>query len=114
MSKKSYSIISSNPGTLQALVKLGQRLRANRVQQGWTVDDMANRLFCSPTTYRALEAGKPGTSIGMLVNALWLFGEIDSLDAVAPIPAEIAAGRRVRHKAGKSGSGIISEQERDF
>ena len=97
-----------------ALIQLGRRLRAHRVQQGWTVADIAGRLFCSPTTWRALESGKPGTSVGLLVHALWLFGQTDSLDAVAPAPAALAANRRVRKRSGQSLPGVISEAERDF
>lgn len=72
---------------------------------------MATRLLCSPGTYRALEAGKP---TGVLMSALWLFGLAETLDAVAPAPAGLAAGRRVRRKSGKSAPGMISEDERDF
>ena len=75
---------------------------------------MAERLLCSPNTLRALESGKPGTSIGLLAHALWLLGEIDSLDNVAPAPAGLAARRRVRRSAGQGAAGVIEEDERDF
>ncbi len=75
---------------------------------------MAVRVLCSPTTYRALEAGKPGTSIGILITALWLFGQIDTLENVAPVPVDMVAGRRVRKRTGKPGAGMIGEDERDF
>ena len=97
-----------------ALIRLGQRLRAHRVQRAWTLAEMAERLMCSPTTLRALEAGKPGTSVGLLLHALWLFGETDSLDNVAPAPAALAANRRVRRPAGRAAPGVITESERDF
>lgn len=97
-----------------ALLRLGQRLRAHRVQRGWTVAEIAERLLCSPTTWRALEGGKPGTSIGLLAHALWLFGEAETLDIVAPAPAALAAHRRVRRAAGKARAGVIAEDERDF
>lgn len=97
-----------------ALIRLGQRLRAHRVQRSWTLAEMAERLMCSPTTLRALEAGKPGTSVGILMHALWLFGEIDTLDSVAPAPAALAANRRVRRPLGRAAPGVIGESERDF
>lgn len=97
-----------------ALLRLGQRLRAHRVQRGWTVAELAERLLCSPTTWRALENGKPGTSIGLLAHALWLFGEAASLDIVAPAPAALAAHRRVRRAKGQTAPGVIAENERDF
>ncbi|RYF57051.1 MAG: XRE family transcriptional regulator [Comamonadaceae bacterium] len=107
--------LSSLPEAAEAsLLRLGQRLRAHRVQRGWTVAEMAERLLCSPTTWRALERGKPGTSIGLLAHALWLFGETESLDIVAPAPAALAANRRVRRAAGRTPAGVIAEDERDF
>lgn len=102
------------PEGLLKLERLGERLRAHRVLNQWTVAEMAARLFCSPGTYRALEAGKPTASIGVFVSALWLLGQADTLDAVAPAPAGLAAGRKVRRKAGKPAPGKISEAERDF
>ena len=114
MSQHSNSIVSTPPETLKSLEKLGQRIRANRIAQGWTVKKMAERLFCSQNTYRAIEAGKPSASIGIIANALWLFGQIDSLDAVAPIPLQANATTRVRKSKNKSIAGLIGEGERDF
>ncbi|MDI1297725.1 helix-turn-helix transcriptional regulator [Methylotenera sp.] len=114
MSKHSGSIVSTPPETLKSLEKLGQRIRANRIAQSWTVKEMAERLFCSQNTYRAIEAGKPSASIGIIANALWLFGQIDSLDSVAPVPLQTNATARVRKSKNKSIAGTIGEDERDF
>ena len=65
-------------------------------------------------SYRAIESGKPTASIGIIANALWLFGQIDSLDAVAPIPLNVSATTRVRKPRNKPIAGIIGEDERDF
>jgi len=48
-----------------------------------------------------------------MMSALWLFGQAETLDGVAPAPAGLAAGR-VRRKAGQTAPGVISEDERDF
>ena len=114
MSRNTNSIDSVNHEALLALEKLGQRIRANRIAQGWTVKDMASRLFCSQNTYRSIEAGKPTSSIGVVANALWLLGLIDSINDVAPVSAKAVSVRRVR--AAKKGvvAGVISEDERDF
>jgi transcriptional regulator with XRE-family HTH domain len=114
MSKKSISLISLNPEALKSLEKLGLRIRANRVAQGWTIKDMANRLFCSENTYKAIEAGKPTSSIGIIVNALWLFGQIDSIDAIAPVQINPDKIIRVRKQSKTNDAGVISESERDF
>ena len=113
-SPSSSSAVALPRDAALSLVALGQRLRAHRVQQGWTVAEMADRLMCSPTTWRALEGGKPGTGIGVLAHALWLLGELATLQTVAPAPAALAAGRRVRKAAGRSAPGSIAEAERDF
>ena len=114
MSQHSNSIVSTPSEALKSLEKLGQRIRANRIAQGWTVKEMAERLFCSQNTYRAIEAGKPSASIGIIANVLWLFGQVDSLDAIAPVPLQANATTRVRKSKNKSIAGTIGEDERDF
>ncbi|MDQ0569547.1 transcriptional regulator with XRE-family HTH domain [Variovorax paradoxus] len=114
MSRSSLSLSALPSQTALPLERLGQRLRAHRVHRGWTIAEMAERLLCSSNTLRALESGKPGTSIGLLAHALWLLGEIDSLDGVAPAPAGLAARRRVRRSASQGAPGEIAEDERDF
>lgn len=96
-----------------ALVQLGQRLRAHRMALGWTIAEVAQRLLCSPNTWKALESGKPGTGVGLLAHALWLFGQLDGLDKVAPAPLQ-SARKRVRRVAGKSVPGRITGDELDF
>jgi transcriptional regulator with XRE-family HTH domain len=118
MSKNSNALNALPPDALEALVQLGQRLRAYRQQQEWTIEEMAERLLCTAVTCRAMESGKPGTSIGIVVHALWLLGQLDSLDKVVPLGAEFAAGitagRRVRRRSGAIKPGAISESDRDF
>jgi transcriptional regulator with XRE-family HTH domain len=114
MTKKTNSIISTNEEVLISLENLGLRLRANRVALGWTIQDMASRLLCSQNTYRAIEAGKPSASIGIITNALWLLGQLDTLDFVAPAPANAKSNARARKKTGAIDSPLISEEERDF
>lgn len=103
------------PLTDQALTGLrflGQRLRAYRLEANWTVEHTAQRLLCSPTTYRALEAGKPTVSLGLLVNALWVFGRLDDLDKVFPLGEWLIENRRARRAGGNQGG--ISDDERNF
>lgn len=114
MSKKTNSLASANPDVLKALETLGLRLRANRVALGWTVKEMSTRLLCSQNTYRAIETGKPSASVGIIANALWLFGQLDSLEAVAPVSVSASASIRARKKTGVTDAAFISEDERDF
>lgn len=114
MSRSSHGLSALPIQTLVPLRNLGMRLRAHRVHRGWTLAETAERLLCSPTTLRSLEAGRPGTSIGLMAHALWLFGEIDTIDAVAPVPADLVAKRRVRRSSAQTIPGVIAEHERDF
>ncbi len=114
MPKRTISIESAPPEAQMTLVKLGLRIRANRIAQGWTIKEMAARLFCSQNTYRSIESGKPTSSVGIIANALWLFGELESLDLVAPIPINLSSVKRVRHSSEKFPNKFISEDERDF
>jgi transcriptional regulator with XRE-family HTH domain len=114
MPRSGNSLSALPQQTAEPLRNLGLRLRAHRVHRGWTIAEAAERLLCSPTTLRSLESGRPGTSIGLLAHALWLFGEIDSFDALAPAPAGLAAGRRVRRSAARPPAGVIAEDEREF
>lgn len=118
MSKVSRSIGSLTPEVAESLGSLGERVRAHRMRAGWTAADMSARLFCSPATYRAIEAGKPGTSVGILMNAFWLLGQLESVGQLAPITPELAASfvknRRLRRPAGAATNGRITEDERDF
>lgn len=117
MSKSSPALVALPPQPLESLQALGLRLRALRQQRGLTLHEMAARLFCTPATLRALESGKPGTSIGLLAHALWLLGQADSLQNLAPLDGSFAAAqahKRVRRSAARSTPGTIAEGERDF
>jgi DNA-binding XRE family transcriptional regulator len=114
MSKNSLALDGMHPEVIQSLKELGMRIRANRIAQAWTIKQMSERLFCSQNTYRAIEAGKPTASIGILVSALWLLGEMDTLQLVAPIPMGAVRAQRVRNPKQIIGQGLITEAERDF
>ena len=58
--------------------------------------------------------GKPTASLGVMASALWLFGQVDTLNAVAPIPIEAITVKRVRNAKNLGPGRLISEAERDF
>ena len=92
-------VCTSLPAEVAAtLIRLGQRLHACRIAHNLSHRDMAERMMCSINTYRALEAGRPGCGIGNLACALWLLGQLDGVDALAQVPAELATGRRAGRK----------------
>ncbi len=111
MPKKSLAT-TLTPEVTQALVQLGKRLRACRIDRKLTIAQMSEKMLCSINTYRDLEAGKPSASLGNFATALWLLSQLESLHAVAPVPASLADGRRAKRGAGIGTA--IAHQELDF
>lgn len=112
MSRASHSLITLPDEALHALGQLGLRLRAWRLAQNLTIEQMAERLLCSPTTYRALEAGKPTVSLGLLAHALWLSGKTAELDGLFPL--EIGMLENKRKQRARPAMKGIRDDERDF
>jgi transcriptional regulator with XRE-family HTH domain len=100
------------PEARLAMEALGNRLRANRIDQNLTIAQMAEKMLCAINTYRDLEAGKPTASLGNFANALWLLGQLETLKGVAPVPATLAAGRRAKRV--RSGNITLSSTDLDF
>ena len=111
MPKKNLATTLTPEATL-SLEQLGSRLRACRIDRNITIAQMAEKMLCSVNTYRDLEAGKPSASLGNFATALWLLGQLESLNLVAPVPASLADGRRA--KRSRSSGTAISHKELDF
>lgn len=105
MSKLSTGLSSISQEVAESLANLGARLRACRIERGFSLRDMASRMLCSINTYRALEAGKPTSSLGSLCNALWLLGQLEGIDHLAAVPATLAGMRSGRRKSGRGKAG---------
>lgn len=112
MPRSSNALRALPPEGLDALQRLGMRLRAQRLAHNLTVEQTAERLLCSPSTYRNLETGKPGVSLGLLVHALWLFDGLQALEKLCPLELGMIVGKRARRRRDAQGS--ISDEERDF
>jgi len=111
MSKSSLGRSSAPPEVVESLANLGARLRACRIERGFSLADMAGRMFCAINTYRALEAGSPTSSLGNLCNALWLLGHLEGIDHLAPVPAGLAGMRSGKQKSGR---GKVAAHDLDF
>lgn len=112
MPRSTNSIIALPPESLAMLKNLGLRLRARRLAQNMTLEQAAERLLCSPTTYRALESGKPTVSLGLLAHALWLFGRLEDMEQLSPLEIGMLGSKRSQ-RARPLVKGIGND-ERDF
>lgn len=53
---------------------LATAIRAGRLQRGWTVAQLAERVGVSHATITAVEAGRPGVAVGTVFEAATLVG----------------------------------------
>lgn len=112
MARSTNSLIALPPEAFAMLKNLGLRLRARRLAQNMTLEQAAERLLCSPTTYRALESGKPTVSLGLLAHALWLFGRLEDMEQLSPLDIGMLGNKRSQ-RARPLVKGIGND-ERDF
>jgi transcriptional regulator with XRE-family HTH domain len=91
MTKRSIGRTSLSAPARSALAQLGADLALARARRSLSLRDAAARLFVSVNTLRHLEAGKPGVGLGVLTNALMLYGMLDRLRTLAD-PAEDSVG----------------------
>jgi transcriptional regulator with XRE-family HTH domain len=91
--------------TRTTLARLGKDLALARARRGFSLRAAAARLYVSVNTLRNLEAGKPGVGLGVLANALLLYGMLDRLAGLADPAADrvgLALERR-QHRLGGEG-----------
>ncbi len=69
----------------EALQELGIRLRACRKRRGDRQKDAAARCGVSTLTYQRMEAGSPGTAVGVWVRAVRLYGSLEQLSGIFPV-----------------------------
>lgn len=68
----------------RAMEMLGQQLRMARKRRGDRQSDAAARCRVSRETYRKMERGEPGVSIGSWVRAVGMYGDLDALRSLFP------------------------------
>ena len=68
---------------IDALIRLGSRIRLARVRRKLRQKDLAQQIGRARATVVALEKGSAKTEIGAYVDALWVLGLLQELDLVA-------------------------------
>src|SRR5688572_29291025 len=83
MPVQSRAILQLPASSAEAIRKLGAELAVARLRRGESLKSWAARIGISVPTLTKLEAGDPGTSIGIVASALWLIGQDAELGALA-------------------------------
>lgn len=104
MTKRTIGRSALNHSTRNALTRLGADLALGRARRGLSLRAAAERLYVSVNTLRKLEAGHPGVGLGVLANALQLYGMTDRLGDVAD-PARDRIGLALERRRLARGSG---------
>lgn len=83
-----------------SLLCFARNIAEARVSRGWSQEEMAKRALMSRTTYRAIESGSPGVSIGHYLAVLDVLGLGQGVKELAA-PHLDEDGRRMRRLKGK-------------
>lgn len=81
--------------TEEALSILGSSIRVARLERGWTIAQLAERVGVSPSTMRSVEQAKPGVAIGTVFEAATLVG----VPLFHPDPLVRAQHEAMQHQA---------------
>ena len=82
MSRPNKLVLSPPFLVEQALRQLGENLRVARIRRNMTIADVAERIGTGPRAVMDAEKGKPATGIVVYAGLLWLYNQLDQLEAV--------------------------------
>ena len=111
MSKRTLGRSALSQSVRAALCQLGKDLALARARRGQSLREAAVRLQVSINTVRNLEAGHPGVGLGILANAMALYGMLDRLALLADPATDrigLALERRRHERPGASGKDAVS------
>jgi DNA-binding XRE family transcriptional regulator len=74
---------SSDEPAVQALVRLGSRIRQARLRRKLRQEDLAGKIGRTRATVIAIGRGSPTTEIGAYIQTLWVLGLLQELELVA-------------------------------
>jgi transcriptional regulator with XRE-family HTH domain len=83
MSKGSKLLAAPPYAVERALKTLGANIRIARLRRKLTLEEVAQKVGASRRIIADVESGKPSTSVGMYLAALWALGLLEQLTDVA-------------------------------
>jgi transcriptional regulator with XRE-family HTH domain len=94
----------------QALKSLGANLRAARLRRNLTIAQVAEKIGTGPRAVGDAEKGKPGSSVGVFVALLWIYGLHERIATLAS-PNEDTKGHASAHAPGRVRARIKGRHE---
>lgn len=80
---KSVIVSKSSEEVLLIARRLGERIRAARIRRKWRQEDLQARSGLSRSTIQAIERGEVSTSLGGVLQVLWVLGLAGELELIA-------------------------------
>src|SRR5258708_12337076 len=81
---KASKLLTAPPYAVERVLKtLGANLRTARLRRKLTLEEVAQKVGASRRIIADVENGKPSTSIGMYLAALWALGLLEQPAAVS-------------------------------
>lgn len=84
--------------TEDAVKRLGDRLKAVRIERGDSQRQFAARLGVSLPTLGAMERGDPSTRLGYWLEALNLLGRLDEIDGLLAASTSLFSAPQQRQR----------------
>jgi transcriptional regulator with XRE-family HTH domain len=112
---KSPSYNAMPPEAQESLKILGSRLKKARLRRNESQEMLAKRTGTTRATQQRLESGHPGTTLGVLINTLYVYGLLDQLDELAnPDKDSVGKALEINRAPKKSGHRKKEEFNSDF
>ncbi len=108
MQSSAYAAMS--PQAREALKMLGKRLKKARLRRNESQAMVAMRTGTTRATQQRLESGHPGTTLGVLINTLYVYGLLDQFDEMANPDKDIVGKALEANRAPKK-SGVKKKEE---
>lgn len=103
------------PQAQEALKMLGKRLKQARLRRNESQEMVAKRTGTTRATQQRLENGHPGTTLGVLINTLYVYGLLDPFDDIAnPDKDSVGKALEMNRAPKKSGRKKKEEFSSDF
>jgi transcriptional regulator with XRE-family HTH domain len=113
MPRKNALTASPPLAVAAAIGNLGTRLRAARLARNLTIAEVAQKIGTGPRAVSEAEAGKHGSSVGVIVALLWVYDLLEPFHQLADPATDAIAQSHLRDRE-RARRGTDSGLDNDF